>query len=194
MLLLWLLVFILCFQHFFYFVSILFLFYDDSLTVEFIPHTQAWLLCHTLMRLILQPLMSFWWHSMFFFLVEYCNVICFYNLVICWIEKWNLENIMKWILSWMALLRKSDQTTIVKANKDLTGTSCKYSIRIFSYQYLVLLGALQIYLYRNETTSTTQILSHHLNISCLSMASSFRLLIFLFSQGINPWGFLPHMK
>ena len=106
MLLLWLLVFILSFWHFFYnlFVSILFPFYDDSLTVEFIPHTRAWLLCHTLMRLILQPLMSFWWHSIFFFLVEYCNVICFYNLVICWIEKWNLENIMIVLLYWTIYL------------------------------------------------------------------------------------------
>ena len=86
------------------FVSILFLFCDDSLTVEFIPHTQAWLLCHTLMRLILQPLMSFWWHSIFFFLVEYCNVICFYNLMICWIEKWNLENIMIVLLYWTIYL------------------------------------------------------------------------------------------
>ena len=50
------------FQHrvFNLFVSVLVMFYGDSLTMEFIQHTQAWLLCHTLMRLILQPLMSFW--------------------------------------------------------------------------------------------------------------------------------------
>ena len=50
------------FQHLVFnlFVSVLFMFYGDSLTVEFIQHTQAWLLCHTLMRLILQPLMFFW--------------------------------------------------------------------------------------------------------------------------------------
>ena len=38
------------FQHrvFNLFVSVLVMFYGDSLTVEFIQHTQGWLLCHTL--------------------------------------------------------------------------------------------------------------------------------------------------
>ena len=40
------------FQHFVFnlFVYVLVMFYGDILTVEFIQHTQAWLLCHTLMR------------------------------------------------------------------------------------------------------------------------------------------------
>ena len=125
---------------------------------------------------------------MFFFLVEYCNVICFYNLVWLYCNHGYGHFSAIFFLgnngmnpSSMVLLRKMIKQLLLKHIKIHLYLLLSVSCTIRSTADIS---------YRNETTYNTQILCHLLNSSCFSMVSSLNFLIFLFSQGINSWKFL----